>query len=251
MPSALRRPSSFRPLRPRSPTASRRSASASSMPARRAPRPRPRQWPPLQLPPRQAEPARLPAFPIRGAPLGLRTPRRPSPSSHPCHGSFGFTPTASFSWTGSIVPPHASRCQLQARERGDGASALLEGAALGAAEGSTCPLRATYGAPGGRSAGGSGNERREALLHGLKDYGAGEIFGIPGDFALPFFKVMEESRILPLHTLSHEPAVGFAADAAGTVSRHDRRGGGHLRCRRVQPGQRRVAAPLPRSRRWW
>ena len=54
----------------------------------------------------------------------------------------------------------------------------------------------------------------EALLHGLKSYGAGEIFGIPGDFALPFFKVVEESRILPLHTLSHEPAVGFAADAA-------------------------------------
>jgi indolepyruvate decarboxylase len=55
----------------------------------------------------------------------------------------------------------------------------------------------------------------EALLHGLRDYGAGEVFGIPGDFALAFFKVVEESRILPLHTLSHEPAVGFAADAAG------------------------------------
>jgi indolepyruvate decarboxylase len=54
----------------------------------------------------------------------------------------------------------------------------------------------------------------ESLLHALKGYGAGEIFGIPGDFALPFFKAAEESRILPLHTLSHEPAVGFAADAA-------------------------------------
>lgn len=54
----------------------------------------------------------------------------------------------------------------------------------------------------------------EVLLQALKDHGAGEIFGIPGDFALPFFKVIEESRILPLHTLSHEPAVGFAADAA-------------------------------------
>lgn len=29
----------------------------------------------------------------------------------------------------------------------------------------------------------------ETLLHGLKAYGAGENFGIPGDFALPFFKV--------------------------------------------------------------
>ena len=54
----------------------------------------------------------------------------------------------------------------------------------------------------------------EALLQGLKDHGAAEIFGIPGDFALPFFKVIEEAGILPLHTLSHEPGVGFAADAA-------------------------------------
>ncbi len=55
----------------------------------------------------------------------------------------------------------------------------------------------------------------ESLLQALKRRGAREIFGIPGDFALPFFKVAEESGILPLHTLSHEPAVGFAADAAG------------------------------------
>lgn len=31
---------------------------------------------------------------------------------------------------------------------------------------------------------------------------------------LPFFKVIEESRILPHYTLSHEPDIGFAADAA-------------------------------------
>ncbi|MEM7426857.1 MAG: thiamine pyrophosphate-binding protein, partial [Pseudomonadota bacterium] len=48
----------------------------------------------------------------------------------------------------------------------------------------------------------------ESLLHALKDYGAGEIFGIPGDFALPFFKIIEQADILPLYTLSHEPAVG-------------------------------------------
>src|SRR4051795_7473972 len=53
-----------------------------------------------------------------------------------------------------------------------------------------------------------------ALLHALKQYGAREIFGIPGDFVLPFFKVIEESGILPHYTLSHEPGVGFAADAA-------------------------------------
>jgi indolepyruvate decarboxylase len=54
----------------------------------------------------------------------------------------------------------------------------------------------------------------ERLLEALRERGAGEIFGIPGDFALPFFKIAEESGILPLHTLSHEPGVGFAADAA-------------------------------------
>ena len=61
----------------------------------------------------------------------------------------------------------------------------------------------------------------ESLLHGLTAYGASEIFGIPGDFALPLFKVVEESRILPLYTLSHEPAVGFASDA-DTSRRHGR-----------------------------
>lgn len=54
----------------------------------------------------------------------------------------------------------------------------------------------------------------EALLTALQEHGAREIFGIPGDFALPFFKVVEETGILPLYTLSHEPGVGFAADAA-------------------------------------
>lgn len=54
----------------------------------------------------------------------------------------------------------------------------------------------------------------ESLLEGLKARGAREIFGIPGDFALPYFKVIEDSQILPLYTLSHEPAIGFAADAA-------------------------------------
>ena len=53
-----------------------------------------------------------------------------------------------------------------------------------------------------------------SLLQGLKGYGAREIFGIPGDFVLPFFKVIEECGILPHYTLSHEPGVGFAADAA-------------------------------------
>jgi indolepyruvate decarboxylase len=54
----------------------------------------------------------------------------------------------------------------------------------------------------------------QSLLRALAGHGAREIFGIPGDFILAFFKQVEESAILPLYTLSHEPALGFAADAA-------------------------------------
>lgn len=60
----------------------------------------------------------------------------------------------------------------------------------------------------------SATDVSRSLLAALKAHGAREIFGIPGDFALPFFKAIEDSRLLPLYTLSHEPAVGFAADAA-------------------------------------
>lgn len=60
----------------------------------------------------------------------------------------------------------------------------------------------------------------EALLHALEDAGAKALFGIPGDYALPFFDVMEEKNVLPLYTFGHEPAVGYAADAAA------RHGGG-------------------------
>lgn len=52
------------------------------------------------------------------------------------------------------------------------------------------------------------------LVQALRERGATEIFGIPGDFALPLFRQIERSAQLPLVTLSHEPAVGFAADAA-------------------------------------
>jgi len=60
----------------------------------------------------------------------------------------------------------------------------------------------------------------EELLNALKSAGAKAIFGLPGDYALPLFQVIEETKILPLYTLSHEPGIGFAADGA---SRH---GGG-------------------------
>ncbi|MQX37527.1 indolepyruvate/phenylpyruvate decarboxylase [Roseospira navarrensis] len=53
------------------------------------------------------------------------------------------------------------------------------------------------------------------LIDALADHGAHEVFGIPGDFALPFFRHLERAADrLPLYTLAHEPGVGFAADAA-------------------------------------
>jgi indolepyruvate decarboxylase len=55
------------------------------------------------------------------------------------------------------------------------------------------------------------------LLRALRQRGATEIFGIPGDFALPLFREIERHAVLPLVTLSHEPAVGFAADAAARM----------------------------------
>ena len=57
----------------------------------------------------------------------------------------------------------------------------------------------------------------ERLLQALQRRGATEVFGIPGDFALPLFREFERSGSLPLYTLSHEPAVGFAADAAARM----------------------------------
>ena len=54
----------------------------------------------------------------------------------------------------------------------------------------------------------------ERLLQALRQRGATEVFGIPGDFALPLFREIERCAVLPLYSFSHEPAVGFAADAA-------------------------------------
>jgi indolepyruvate decarboxylase len=56
-----------------------------------------------------------------------------------------------------------------------------------------------------------------ALIEALAQAGVREVFGIPGDFALPFFDALEAGGRLPLYTLSHEPSAGFAADAAARM----------------------------------
>lgn len=50
------------------------------------------------------------------------------------------------------------------------------------------------------------------LFDYLHKMGVTHVFGIPGDFALPTFRWMEASP-LKVITMTHEPSVGFAADA--------------------------------------
>src|SRR5262249_26569463 len=52
----------------------------------------------------------------------------------------------------------------------------------------------------------------EYLFHRLRELGVGSTFGIPGDFVLPVYAVQEEVG-MPTVVCSHEPGVGFAADA--------------------------------------
>jgi indolepyruvate decarboxylase len=49
------------------------------------------------------------------------------------------------------------------------------------------------------------------LFEYLYNKGVHHAFGIPGDFALPTFRWLDQSNI-KLYTLTHEPSVGFAAD---------------------------------------
>ncbi|MFN7611948.1 MAG: alpha-keto acid decarboxylase family protein [Alphaproteobacteria bacterium] len=46
--------------------------------------------------------------------------------------------------------------------------------------------------------------------------GVTHVFGIPGDFALPTFRWLEQSK-LKIITMTHEPSVGFAADGYARV----------------------------------
>ncbi len=50
------------------------------------------------------------------------------------------------------------------------------------------------------------------LFDYLASKGVSHVFGLPGDFALPSFRWLEKSK-LEIITLTHEPSVGFAADA--------------------------------------
>ena len=54
------------------------------------------------------------------------------------------------------------------------------------------------------------------LFEYLASKGVGHVFGLPGDFALPTFRWLQQSG-LGIITLTHEPSVGFAADGYARV----------------------------------
>lgn len=56
------------------------------------------------------------------------------------------------------------------------------------------------------------------LLNTLKTLGVQIVYGIPGDYIVKFFKQIEQDPHLRLVTLSHEPAVGFAAIGAARAT---------------------------------
>jgi indolepyruvate decarboxylase len=58
----------------------------------------------------------------------------------------------------------------------------------------------------------------EFLFDQLWHHGVRHIFGIPGDFVLNLYEALEDDGRFELVRLSHEPAVGFAADGAARMS---------------------------------
>src|SRR5438046_4949194 len=56
------------------------------------------------------------------------------------------------------------------------------------------------------------------LFDQLWSEGVRQIFGIPGDFVLNVYEALEDDGRFRLVRLSHEPAVGFAADGAARIT---------------------------------
>ena len=54
------------------------------------------------------------------------------------------------------------------------------------------------------------------LIQRLQDYGIADLFGIPGDYVLSFYTMLEES---PINTIgcTREDCAGFAADAYARI----------------------------------
>jgi len=63
-----------------------------------------------------------------------------------------------------------------------------------------------------------GVKLHQLLFDELYAEGVRHIFGIPGDFVLNLYEALEQDGRFKLITLSHEPAVGFAADGAARIT---------------------------------
>ncbi len=55
------------------------------------------------------------------------------------------------------------------------------------------------------------------LLQRLQDYGIGHVFGIPGDYILNFYSMLEKSPIEAIGC-TREDCAGFAADAYARIN---------------------------------
>ena len=58
----------------------------------------------------------------------------------------------------------------------------------------------------------------EFLFDELYSQGVRQIFGIPGDYVLNLYEALEKYGKFQIVTFSHEPAVGFAADASARIT---------------------------------
>jgi indolepyruvate decarboxylase len=58
----------------------------------------------------------------------------------------------------------------------------------------------------------------QVLFDEIYAQGIRHIFGIPGDFVLNLYEALQQDGRFKLVTLSHEPAVGFAADGASRIT---------------------------------
>ena len=56
----------------------------------------------------------------------------------------------------------------------------------------------------------------EYLIRRLQDYGIGHVFGIPGDYILQFYSLLDRSPVKVV-TTTREDCAGFAADAYARV----------------------------------
>ena len=75
------------------------------------------------------------------------------------------------------------------------------------------------------------------LVAYLRKIGTEHLFGIPGDLALKLFFSLGRKHGFQVHTFSHEPGVGFAADGYARAIAQNRRDVRDLRRRRPQHDQ--------------